>query len=187
MISESEQAPGEMRVIVITHADAKYPKPVAEPRPLTPLGRDQSQWAAKRLKQLIPDLRPPHIVSSPLRRCVETAELVASGLGFRDRPITHADVLSQPGPAEKGRAALQEVLASAEGHTDVIVCGHGDMANCFRGQITENGLAPDDERYFQRGPAIVVFHCSRDGKWKIDAIKILKEDGAEIWQDVKKL
>jgi hypothetical protein len=65
------------------------------------------------------------------------------------------------------------------------------MANCFRGQITENGLAEAedgsiDERYFRRGPAIVVFHGPRDGKWNIDAVEILKEDAAEIWQDVKK-
>jgi phosphohistidine phosphatase SixA len=185
MTSEPEQAPGEMRVIVITHADAKYPEPVAEPRPLTPTGRGQSQLAAMRLKQLIPDLRPPHIVSSPKRRCVQTAELVASGLGFPDRSITLADLLLQPGPAENGRKALQEALASAEGHTDVIVCGHGDMANCFQGQIDESGLARDDKRYFARGPAIVVFHGRRDGNWKIDVIEILKEDTAEFWQDVR--
>ena len=51
MTTESEQGAGEMRVIVITHADAKYREHMPEPRPLTELGRKQSQWAAKRLKQ----------------------------------------------------------------------------------------------------------------------------------------
>jgi phosphohistidine phosphatase SixA len=182
MTSESEQGPSEMRVIVITHADAER-RP--EPRPLTPLGRKQSQLAGKRLKQLINDLRPTHILSSPLPRCRETAELVASALGFPSVRITDADALSHSVPEQRGRAALQEALASAEGHRDVIVCGCGDMANCFD-QITEKGLDAKDKRYFRRGPAIVVFHGPRDGEWKIDAVEILKEDRAEDYQDVKK-
>ena len=116
---------------------------------------------------------------------METAELVFSGLGFQDPSITHADVLSQPGPEEKGRAALQEALSLAEVHTDVIVCGHGDMANCFPDQITADGLAPTNPKFFRRGPAIIVFRVPREGEWKIDAVEILKEDREEIWQNVK--
>jgi phosphohistidine phosphatase SixA len=189
MTTESEQGHGEMRVIVITHADAER-RP--EPRPLTKSGREHSRLAAERLKELIPDLRLKHIISSPALRCRETAKLVASALGFPSVPITDAGALEDPNPKNKGRAALREALASAEGHTDVIVCGHGDMANCFRDEITENGFArkPEGERevidksYFLRGPAIVVFHGPRDGEWKIDAVEILEEGVAKSFTSV---
>jgi phosphohistidine phosphatase len=52
-------------------------------RPLTPKGRKRMQQIAKGLRRL--GLRPDRILTSPLPRALETAEIVADALGLADR------------------------------------------------------------------------------------------------------
>jgi broad specificity phosphatase PhoE len=63
---------------------------------LTDLGRQQARTAADRLRELA----PPHIVSSPLRRAVETAAPLAEMLLLS--PVIAREVAEIPTPAQLG-------------------------------------------------------------------------------------
>ena len=73
-----------MRLILIRHADAGNPDPRRYPddrsRPLTPDGEHQHRLIADGLARM--GLTATHVLTSPLRRARETAEITARALGF---------------------------------------------------------------------------------------------------------
>ena len=73
-----------MRLILIRHADAGDPDPRRYPddrsRPLTPDGERQHRLIAGGLARM--GLAATHVLTSPLRRARETAEITARALGF---------------------------------------------------------------------------------------------------------
>lgn len=94
-------------------------------RPLTPEGKKKMQEIARGLVRL--GFEPDWIVSSPLVRAVETAEIVAESLSAKV-PLDFADALRPGGSAE----ALVSFLAKHPGRRRVLVVGHepdlGQMA-----------------------------------------------------------
>jgi phosphohistidine phosphatase len=86
-------------------------------RPLTPDGKDKTRRIAKGLVRLGFDV--DWIVSSPLVRAAQTAELVGEGLGS-SVPMDFCDALAPGGSAE----ALVSFLAKHASRRRVLVVGH---------------------------------------------------------------
>jgi phosphohistidine phosphatase len=112
--------PGEYRLYIMRHGPAAaggaaYPED--SKRPLTPDGKKKMQEIAKGLKRL--GFAADWIVSSPLVRAVETAEIVAASLEA-SVPLDRSETLSPGGSAE----ALITYLAKHGSRRRVLVVGH---------------------------------------------------------------
>jgi phosphohistidine phosphatase len=86
-------------------------------RPLTARGKQQMARTAETLARL--DLGLELIISSPLARAYQTAEIVAAALGLRDRLVS--DERLAPG---FGLAELRRVLSEHAGLTTLMFVGH---------------------------------------------------------------
>ena len=86
-------------------------------RPLTPRGKQQMARTAETIARL--DLGLDLIISSPLVRAYQTAEIVAAGLGLRDRLVS--DERLGPG---FGLTELRRILSERVGLTALMLVGH---------------------------------------------------------------
>ncbi|MBD0330582.1 MAG: histidine phosphatase family protein [Thermoleophilia bacterium] len=101
-----------MRLVLVRHAEAAPGAPDAE-RPLTSRGREQARELGERLAR--EGIRPETVLTSPLRRARETADLVGTALGVGPEP----DARLAPGAtAERVREAIagRGELVLAVGH-----------------------------------------------------------------------
>lgn len=108
-----------MNLYLIRHAEA-IERTGAVPeahRYLTPKGRRFFRKTVARLIEM--GAAPDCIVSSPLARALQTAEILAEGIGFRG-PLVVTDKLS-PG---FGRAALRAILSTNAGAREIALVGH---------------------------------------------------------------
>ncbi len=103
-----------MHIYLIRHADAQQLGQKNdfsdEKRSLTSEGRDRMRDGAKGLAMLGVD--PDLILTSPLARALETAEIVAAALGVSKKEIIQTDNL-KPG------ASVDELFAEVKKHTGV--------------------------------------------------------------------
>jgi phosphohistidine phosphatase len=108
-----------VQVFLIRHAEAAQETlAMRDPhRHLTPAGRGQARALGDRLRWH--DCTPTHIWSSPLVRAIQTAELVASGLGC-DLAIETLPALA---PDENPRT-VASALAALPHDASVILVGH---------------------------------------------------------------
>lgn len=108
-----------MQVFLIRHADAAQETvALRDPhRHLTALGRRQARGIGDRLRWH--DCTPTHIWASPLVRAIQTAELVASGLGS-EAPVETLPALS---PDESPRSVVA-ALGALPADAAVILVGH---------------------------------------------------------------
>jgi len=86
-------------------------------RPLTPEGKKKMREIGRGLVRV--GFEPDWIVSSPLVRAVETAEIVAQSLAVKV-PLDFADALRPGGSAE----AIISFLAKHPGRKSVLIVGH---------------------------------------------------------------
>lgn len=107
-----------MRLYLVRHAEAASGSP-DDLRPLTPAGRDQARALGARLRK--EGVRPDAILTSPLLRARETAELLGRELGS----IPEADERLSPGATP---ASLSDAVAG-RGET-VVAVGH--QPDCSR-------------------------------------------------------
>ena len=114
---------------------------------LDAVGQSQAEAAAKALLALAPPLRPTRVVSSPLRRCRETAEPFAAAIGASveiDPAVGEIPTPAALAPAERGpwlrkaftgrwrdiegdldyEAWRARVVAAAASHPDTAVFSH---------------------------------------------------------------
>ena len=111
-----------MELLVVRHAPAgdreQYARTHADDRerPLTEQGERRMRRAARALRDLVPDL--DRIVSSPLRRAVETAALVAEAYG--DVEVVQLEALAPGAP----RADRVRFLADQDPAACVAIVGH---------------------------------------------------------------
>ncbi|HEY6176365.1 MAG TPA: phosphohistidine phosphatase SixA [Kofleriaceae bacterium] len=108
-----------MQVFLIRHAEAAQETlAMRDPhRHLTPTGRGQARDLGDRLRWH--DCTPTHIWSSPLVRAIQTAELVASGLGC-DIAVETLPALA---PDENPRT-VASALAALPHDATVLLVGH---------------------------------------------------------------
>ena len=116
-----------MNVVLIRHADAGDPDPLRYPddrlRPLTPSGERAHAAVASALARL--DLRVTHVLSSPLTRARQTADITARALGVTD--VRTVEALSD-------RFDLDGVLAelgTLPSHAGVVCVGHEPSMSRF--------------------------------------------------------
>jgi len=105
-----------MKIYFLRHAHADWPKweDADDERPLTRKGRRQSRRVAKFLRRA--GAAPEAVITSPLPRALQTAEIVAKRLGVR----LSVECSLEPGFNEKKLAALMKKYAQG----DVMLVGH---------------------------------------------------------------
>jgi len=138
-----------MTVYFLRHGDADWPDwlPPDDERPLNEKGKKKMRRVAKFLADM--DIQPAVILSSPLPRAMQTAEIAAEALGLK---VT-AKIALSPGFDEKRPTAI---LSNYKGQ-NVLLVGHepdfssmiekltGDhikmaKAGCARVDMDETGL-----------------------------------------------
>jgi phosphohistidine phosphatase len=94
--------------------------PVDFERPLTLEGKNKTEAAGRGLRAL--GLHPSLILTSPFKRCVQTARLIAPLLGLTRKSILEREVLA---PGADPRALWPEIADL--GREAIIVVGHGGV------------------------------------------------------------
>jgi phosphohistidine phosphatase len=124
-----------MLLALLRHGTAEDAGPATgyqdEPRRLTADGARRVREVAAGMAQL--GIRPDAVLTSPLARCVETAEIVAAPVGIA---VRRHDVL-RPGARA---AALLDVLAEYPDADCVLACGHQPDLSYITQELT-GGLA----------------------------------------------
>jgi phosphohistidine phosphatase len=108
-----------MRLLLLRHGIAEEAGPSTghrdEPRALTAEGAERMGAAARGMRQV--GVRPDAVLTSPLARCRETAEIVCTALGGR----AEEDRRLRPG---MDLDALADALRERPEAETVLVCGH---------------------------------------------------------------
>jgi phosphohistidine phosphatase len=89
-----------MQIYLLRHGIAEDPKP-RQPdadRALTEEGRDKLRRVLKRARAV--EVAPTLILSSPLKRAVQTAEEAAEALGYPDKILLTKTLVPEAAPAE---------------------------------------------------------------------------------------
>jgi phosphohistidine phosphatase len=126
-----------MEVYLIRHAAAQ---PLGqkndftdEKRTLTAEGRERMREAAKGLRKI--DVEFDLILTSPLVRAVETAEIIAAALGYDKKLIEQITALAPGGSHEK----LISNIKSHSGAESIALVGHQPDLGQFASRITGCG------------------------------------------------
>jgi phosphohistidine phosphatase len=113
-----------MRLYLVRHAEAAPGEPDRE-RPLTKTGLEQAARVGERLAEETP--RPvAAVLTSPLLRARQTAELIAAPLGIEPEP----DQRLAPG------ATAADVRAAVAGRGDAVVVGHQPDCGHIAAELT---------------------------------------------------
>lgn len=107
------------------------------------------------------------IVSSPLKRCLQTAQLVGTELGYEAR-ILHAQAL-EPGA---DFAQFQRLISECRSYENVLLVGHNPTATEFLGRL----IAVGDVRHRSQELAMV-----RLRKGAIARVTVEQEPGVLKW------
>jgi 8-oxo-dGTP diphosphatase len=110
-----------------------------ERRPLSPKGRGQAEGLAARLKGE-PIAR---VLSSPSRRCVETAEPLARAVGVE---IEQRDDLHEGGDPDQVIALVSELAGQ-----DAVIVSHGDVIPKVIRRLAADGMRTKDANLSQKG------------------------------------
>jgi phosphohistidine phosphatase len=102
-------------------------------RPLTQEGREKMDKTARRLREI--GFRPDIILSSPLARAVETAQIVADVLGRRDRVVVDKRV-----DPEFDISRLRSILSEHSKTEEIALVGHEPGFSTVVGALIGGGL-----------------------------------------------
>ena len=134
-----------MRILLLRHGIAEDAGPGTghrdEPRPLTEEGADRMRRAAAGIARL--RLGIEEVVTSPLVRCRQTAEIVAAAVGLEARE----DARLRPGTELE---AVADILSELPGAGCVLFCGHQPDMSGIVAELT-GGMAE-----FRRGSLAVI-------------------------------
>jgi phosphohistidine phosphatase len=124
-----------MNLYVLRHASAgeKRPNPILDrKRPLDKEGKQQCLVIASYLNALRVNI--DLIVSSPLKRALQTASLVGTELGY-ESTIQLSEELAPGGKVED----FQRLVASLGVYDNVLVIGHNPSLSTFLGSLVTTG------------------------------------------------
>jgi phosphohistidine phosphatase len=124
-----------MVLYFLRHANAGQPKldPINdEKRPLDNLGVEQSHAVGRALAAL--DVKIDVILSSPLPRALQTAEIVASEIGQKDKIFT--DAALRP---EASYENFEDLLRRYAKRKEVMVVGHNPSLTEFLNKFLTDG------------------------------------------------
>ena len=119
-----------MDIYLLRHASANHYDPAKEDdkRPIDKTGEQQSHDVGRALAAL--DLELDVIISSPLTRAMQTAEIVAAELGHKDKIVT--DEALRP---EASYEAFEDLLKRSGKKKAVLVVGHNPSMTEFLVQM----------------------------------------------------
>jgi phosphohistidine phosphatase len=120
-----------VRVTLIRHAEAGDDAPRDEARALTSRGRADARRLGRALARR--GVRFTAIVTSPLVRAVQTAEIVAAATSYRGR-MAATDLLQPEAPARDVISFLAKLAAEVE--TSVALVAHEPILSAVAGLLT---------------------------------------------------
>ena len=162
---------GNLNVFLMRHGSAGTRRVNPKLDVKRPLDKEGKRHCLQ-LAQVLSNLRISFdlIVSSPLKRCLQTAQLIGTEMGYEAK-ILHANAL-EPGA---DFAQFQRLLHECRSYENVLMVGHNPNMTAFLGQLIvgnparENGTGMANVRLrkgaiarvtVERGPAIL--------KWLLD-------------------
>jgi phosphohistidine phosphatase len=156
-----------MRVTLIRHAEAGDDAPRDEARSLTARGRED----ARRLGQALArrGVEFTLMVTSPLVRAVQTAEIVAAEIGYRDR-MTVTDLLVPEATASRVVGFLRSTGRQLEGTASIALVAHEPILSVLAAALIGKPRHPP----LRKTEALRIrLGSSPDGKgvlrWRVDA------------------
>jgi phosphohistidine phosphatase len=141
-----------MNLYILRHASAgtKRPNPLLDlKRPLDKEGKEQCLRLAHVLNAM--KISFDLVVSSPLKRSLQTAQLVATETGY-ETPVLHSKALAPEAKVPDFMRLLQE----CGDRENILVVGHNPNLQTFVGSL----LAPPDEKSARAIPQIRLRKCS---------------------------
>ncbi len=135
-------------IYVIRHAEAgdrEHWDGPDEERPLSPAGRRQAAYLAKRFA----DEALAQFLSSPFPRCMQTLRPLAAARGMIVEP---RDELAEGSPW----GYLEKLVLEAEGEGPTAVCVHGDVFRALMTDLFERGIARKARQSFRKGATWVL-------------------------------
>jgi phosphohistidine phosphatase len=106
-----------MKIYFLRHATAVDEAATDELRELTPEGMDEARRAGRALNKL--RIKPHHIISSPLVRAWQTAEMAAESMRFK-KQIIRSDAMKNGVSTD----ALLRVLRRKGKDAEIVIVGH---------------------------------------------------------------
>ena len=125
-----------MRVTLIRHAEAGDDAPRDESRALTARGRADARRLGRALARR--GVRFSLIVTSPLVRAVQTAEIVAAAIGYRGRMPATDLLVPEAAAARRGRVPRDR---SAD-ETSVALVAHEPILSAVAAALTRKAAPP---------------------------------------------
>ena len=124
-----------MRVTLIRHAEAGDDAPRDEVRALTVRGRKDARRLGRALARR--GVRFTLVVTSPLVRAVQTAEIVAAAVAYRGR-MPAVDLLEPEAPVSE----VVAFLATIADEKSVALVAHEPILSGIAGALTHKGRYP---------------------------------------------
>ena len=127
-----------MELYILRHAEAGKRLPARAKdvdRPLTEEGKEELKLVAKAIRNL--DIKPDLIVSSPLKRAKETAEIVAKAIGSKAKPELWDEL-----KPEGSRDAFLKRLSSVKRESTVLCVGHEPYLTQLIGDVMHSQTRP---------------------------------------------
>jgi phosphohistidine phosphatase len=161
-----------MRVTLIRHGEAGDDAPRDELRSLTLRGRASVARVARTLRRRGGDFSL--IVSSPLARALQTAEIVAASVGYDGRVLV-SEALVPEGRASQAVA----LLSSLAGEQSVALVAHEPILSSLAGALLGHGRFPA----LRKAEAVRFRLADEAGKpaelrWRIDPATGSREAGS---------
>ena len=159
-----------MRVTLIRHAEAGDDAPRDEARALTTRGREDARRLGRALARR--GVEFSLMVTSPLVRAVQTAEIVASELGYRDR-IAVTELLVPEGAASRVVGFLRSFVGPTgrplEGAPSIALVAHEPILSAVAAALIGKTRHPP----LRKTEALRIRIGGPDGRgllrWRIDA------------------
>ena len=157
-----------MRVTLIRHAEAGDDAPRDEARALTARGREDARRLGRALARR--GVEFSLMVTSPLVRAVQTAEIVAAELGYHDR-ITVTELLVPEGTASRLVGFLRSTGRELEmERTSIALVAHEPILSALAAALTGNARHPPLRKTEALRIRIGAGHDGRGTlRWRIDA------------------
>ncbi len=166
-----------MRVTLIRHAEAGDDAPRDEERALTVRGRDDGRRLGRALARR--GVEFSLMVTSPLVRAVQTAEIVAAEIGYRDR-VAVTDLLVPEGEAARVVAFLRSTGRHLEDAPSIALVAHEPILSAVAAALLGKARYPPLRkaealriRIGDGGGAASASASASDGKgilrWRVDA------------------
>jgi phosphohistidine phosphatase len=136
-----------MNLYILRHASAglRRPNPILDiKRPLDKEGKKQCLQLAQVLNAL--DIQFDMIVSSPLKRCLQTASLIGTETGYEAK-IMHSPALAPTATLKD----FQKLLRECSRYENLLVVGHNPNLTTFLGSLLVPNSNPEAKVRLRKG------------------------------------